>query len=213
MRNLYRFTGAILLAAGFTGGLFALMTGLIHSELGNLGEKPDKLAFEINPKIEDVVIAAKKVKIKKLAKIETPPAAPIIERQKAGKPSMPITKEKGRIPDFKPIKIKPGRFELVIADTNATPIVRVPPIMPARASRSGHCKMEFDVGVDGKPFNVKALYCTESLFKRASIKSAEKWQYRPKIRNGQAVIRRGVRTTISFNLKDENGKIIPQRGI
>jgi len=82
--------------------------------------------------------------------------------------------------------------------------------MPPRAEKSGHCTVRFDVSPEGSPFNVTAPYCTQSLFKRASVKSVEKWKYNPKIVDGRSVARSGVESKITFRLSDERGKLIPE---
>ena len=91
-----------------------------------------------------------------------------------------------------------------------SPIFRQPPVMPARAERSGHCDVIFDVNADGATYNVQVLTCSQNLFARASVKAAHKWKYRPQIIDGQAQDRRGVRTTITFSLTDERGNLIPE---
>jgi len=88
--------------------------------------------------------------------------------------------------------------------------VRIPPIMPPRAEKSGHCKVRFDVSPEGQPFNVVTTFCTQSVFKRPSTKSVQKWKYNPKIVDGRATARKGVETKITFRLADERGNIIPE---
>ena len=82
--------------------------------------------------------------------------------------------------------------------------------MPPRAERSGHCKVRFDVSPEGQPFNIVSTYCTQSLFERASIKSVQKWKYKPKTVEGRSVARSGVESKITFRLTDERGKLIPE---
>jgi protein TonB len=48
------------------------------------------------------------------------------------------------------------------------------------------------------------------MFKRPTNKAVLKWTYKPKILDGRAVARHGVKTTIRFNLLDERGRIIPE---
>ena len=52
--------------------------------------------------------------------------------------------------------------------------------MPPRAEKSGHCKVRFDVSPEGTPFNIDAYSCTQSVFKRESIKATSKFKYNPK---------------------------------
>lgn len=95
-------------------------------------------------------------------------------------------------------------------DGDASPCMRVPPIMPPNAERSGHCTLKFDVTERGYTENIIAMSCTEDLFKRASIQSVKLWVYTPKVERGQAVSRPGVETKASFKLSDEQGNLIPE---
>jgi len=89
-------------------------------------------------------------------------------------------------------------------------LLRMKPVMPPRAEKSGHCRVRFDVTPDGQPFNVNAHYCTQSVFKRATIKSVERWKYQPKIAAGLPVSRHGVEAKITFKLADDAGRLIPE---
>ncbi|MDB2438641.1 energy transducer TonB [Hellea sp.] len=95
-------------------------------------------------------------------------------------------------------------------DTDAEVCLRTPPIMPSDAQKSGHCNVEFDVSVEGRPINIKTTYCTEELFSRPSIQSVGWWFYYPKVERGMAVERSGVTNKITFKLADESGQIIPE---
>ena len=95
-------------------------------------------------------------------------------------------------------------------DGDAKTCHRVPPIMPARAVRSGSCKMKFDVDDTGSPVNITAK-CTESVFKKASINTVKRWMYLPKIMDGHPVTQTGVTTQIDFSLANEKGQHIPAK--
>ena len=73
--------------------------------------------------------------------------------------------------------------------------------MPLNAKQSGHCNLRFDVSSQGAPFNIRASYCTSNIFCGAAIKSVEKWQYMPKIKNGVTISRSGLVATVKFNLE------------
>ena len=95
-------------------------------------------------------------------------------------------------------------------DGDAAPCVRVPPIMPPMAKKSGHCKMLFDVSPKGRPENIKTTYCSQTYYAKSSIESVKWWFYTPKVERGQAVTRYGVESKITFKLSDEEGNIIPE---
>lgn len=113
-------------------------------------------------------------------------------------------------PDFVPPKIDRGPFKIVVSDRDAQPLVRIPPIMPKNAVKSGRCKLRFDVNRLGQPENILAQFCTEKLLERAAVESVEKWKYRPKIVDGRQKARTGVETTVRFIVTDTNGIPIPE---
>ncbi len=200
---------AVIPAAIVTVLLFVLMMSLISEEF----EPDDKIelnAFEINPKVEDVQILERETTITKIQKIETPPPPPQIERAKADRPAEPISSLEGAIPEFEAPTIDRSAFKITVSDRDAQPLVRIPPQMPPRAEKSGHCRVRFNVSPEGQPFDVTTTYCTQSLFERPSIRSVQKWKYNPKIQDGRPVGRTGVESKITFQLTDERGKIIPE---
>jgi len=209
MSNIVRWLIGIPAAAFVTVALFVLMTVLISAEF-EPQEKGETASFDINPKVEDIKVIERETKVDKVQKVVTPPPPPMIERAQADKPTEAIASLEGAVPDFEAPKIDRGNFKIAVSDRDAQPLVRIPPIMPTRAEKSGHCKVRFDVSPEGQPFNVEAPYCTQSLFSRSSIKSVQKWKYNPKIVDGRSVARSGVESKITFRLTDERGKIIPE---
>jgi len=209
MSNIIRWLIGIPAAAFVTVALFVLMTVLISAEF-EPQEKSETASFDINPKVEDIKVIERETKVDKVEKVVTPPPPPMIERAQADKPTEAIASLEGAVPDFEAPKIDRGNFKIAVSDRDAQPLVRIPPIMPTRAEKSGHCKVRFDVSPEGQPFNVEATYCTQSLFSRSSIKSVQKWKYNPKVVDGRSVARSGVESKITFRLTDERGKIIPE---
>lgn len=209
MGNIIRWIIGVPVAAFVTIGLFVLMMTLIAEEF-----KPqDKVAsasFEINPTVEDIKVIKRETKVQQVKKVVTPPPPPMIERQQAAKPQERIASLEGAIPEFEAPKIDKQNFKIAVSDRDAQPLVRIPPIMPPRAEKSGHCRVRFDVSPEGAPFNVVATYCTQKLFERATIKSVQKWKYNPKIVDGRNVARKGVENKVTYRLTDERGKIIPE---
>jgi len=209
MNGIIRWIGGLVVAGVITFLLFTGMRILIKGDF-KLQPKEDKLSFEVNAKIEEVKITRKDVKVSKVRRVVTPPPPPMIERQQAAQPTVAIASLEGAIPDFETPKLDRQNFKIAVSDRDAQPLVRIPPIMPPRADKSGHCKVRFDVSPQGAPFNVVATYCTGSVFKRASLKSVQKWKYNPKIVNGRTVARKGVESQITFRLTDERGNILPE---
>ncbi|WP_409433456.1 energy transducer TonB [Litorimonas sp. RW-G-Af-16] len=209
MGNIVRWLLFVPVAAIVTLALFVLMMTLIAEEF-KPQDKLEAASFEINPKVEDIKVIQRETKVDKVKKVITPPPPPMIERAKADKPTERIASLEGAIPEFEAPKIDRQNFKIAVSDRDAQPLVRIPPIMPPRAEKSGHCNVKFDVSPEGQPFNVTATYCTQSLFERASVKSVQKWKYNPKIVDGRSVSRAGVESKITFQLTDERGRLIPE---
>lgn len=209
MKNVIRWILGFPVAALVTIGLFLLMMTLIAEEF-KPQEKLATASFDINPTVEDIKVIKRDTKVKQVKKVVTPPPPPTIERQQAAKPQERIASLEGAIPDFEAPKIDRKNFKIAVSDRDAQPLVRIPPIMPPRAEKSGHCRVKFDVSPEGAPFNVTTTFCTQRLFERATIKSVQRWKYNPKIVDGRAVARNGVENKVTYRLTDERGRIIPE---
>jgi len=207
--SIKRFVPSAGLAIGATTSLGLFMAAMIATEF-QAQEKGETLGFEINPVVEDVEISIDRHPPKLTDRIETPPPPPNIERVKADKPTERLTPIDGRIPVFEPPQLDHKIITISIDDTDAKPLVRIPPIMPPRAEKSGHCNVRFDVSPEGAPFNVQATYCTQSLFKSSTIKSVQNWKYKPKVINGRPAARIGVENKVTYRLTDERGNIISE---
>lgn len=96
---------------------------------------------------------------------------------------------------------KPTRPKI---DTNVVPTLRIPPIYPARALRSGIegvVTVEFTIAVDGSvkdPVIVKSK--PPKIFDKAVLKSISKWKFNPDFVNGKAVEKR-ARQDVKFKLQ------------
>ncbi len=121
-------------------------------------------------------------------------------------------------PDFRisPIELK-SRFLVTDRDPPTCPdgipfARRFPAIMPAHATKSGRCDMEFQINRAGAYTNIKVVSCSESMFAKPSIEAMKKW--RKNIcgsENENEIDTDLVRTiSVTYRLVDENGKTIPE---
>ncbi len=198
------------------GPLAMIVTGLLALTMMKLidvqfiaAQAAEALSFEINPKVADIV-PLHKISPPKLNRVEIPPAMPDIDRQATARPSEGGVKLDNPIKDLILPEPVIDRTFVVMTDSNPSPVLRFKPVMPPKANKSGHCKMRFAVNAEGAPFEIEALFCTETLFKRNSVKAVQKFKYRPKIEDGLPVAMHGVTTIIRYNLVDEKGQIIPE---
>lgn len=96
---------------------------------------------------------------------------------------------------------------------DAKPMVRIPPRFPnsfLNRDNSGHCAMLFDINPIGKVVNAKTEYCTHDDIREASLESISLWKYTPKIVDGKAVVREGIKSRISFDIQDQCGYHFPE---
>ena len=191
-----------------TTGLGLLMANLIKVPFTAPDEKSERLSFVINEVLVDEPIPDRP-EPPALTEVAPPPAQPKLDYLDKRAPIMELVDIASKIPPFIPPVTRVEPIEIVM-DQTFSPIYRQTPIMPARAERSGHCDVMFDVNADGATYNVRVVSCSQTLFARASTKAAYKWKYRPQTISGQAQDRRGVRTTITFNLIDEHGNLISE---
>lgn len=211
-KSALRFGVAMPLAAIATVGLSLSMAALIATEF-TPQDKVESATYEINPKVEDIPDPIDRRPPDPLREIEVPPPPPTtgyVETDAVKVPPIEITGEKI---EFDPKMLDMGAtFKTVHIKRELTPINRFPPVFPARFLQgdvSGYCKVRFDLGSDGKPFNVQATICTDKALKSATVKSVKKWIYAPQVEEGRPVSRSGLETTIRFDLQDETGQPLP----
>ena len=90
------------------------------------------------------------------------------------------------------------------------PAVRIPPVMPPQAERSGWTQFKFDIQSNGRVDmdTVEVIDESGKVFREASRNSLKMWVYPPGMPEED---RKGVSTTITFQLSDERGNLIPAR--
>ena len=203
-----RYAPSAVLAVGVTIGITLGMADMIKAEF-QPQEKAENMAFEINPQVEELPVVSRTERKIEVKRVETPPPPPRIEQFDVTAPDVDIVEMGGGVPDFKMPDIKRD-FIITVSDRDAAPTVRIAPIMPPRAEKSGHCRVRFNVSAEGAPYDVQTTYCTQSLFERATIKSVQRWKFNPKMVGGRAVVMQGVENKVSYRLSDDRGNIIPE---
>ena len=96
-------------------------------------------------------------------------------------------------------------FSALSGEGEYLPIVKVQPVYPRRALQrgiSGYVLLEFTVTKNG---SVKDIVVIEeypsSIFRKAAIKAAEKFKYKPRVVDGEALEAHGVRNKIVFEMQ------------
>ncbi|WP_298915399.1 hypothetical protein [uncultured Algimonas sp.] len=106
-----------------------------------------------------------------------------------------------------------AEFEVIrqsVASREASNCVRVPPMMPPEAERSGHCVVAFTVAEDGDTVDVRSRECTEQIFCDPSAKAVRHFIYHPELRYGTPREVRDMETKMMFRLVSEDGTLIPE---
>lgn len=189
------------LATIVTVGLFLMMRQLI-----DIGPVPtrvveDRPAIEINFDV-DPVEPNHNTEPEYVETLPPPPAEPI-EHFTSAVDAVPST-DSYVMPRIEPANIG-GPTGIVIAERDPSPIVRVQPVYPMRASErmlEGQCTMMFDITPQGTTTNVRALNCSSSLFESASLNAIAHWRYNPQVEDGQPTMFRGATTQLVYRLDE-----------
>jgi protein TonB len=92
-------------------------------------------------------------------------------------------------------------------DRDVVPLVRIEPDYPARAAQrgiEGYVVVEFTISPAGTIKNARVIRAEPNgVFDASALAAVSRWKYNPKIENGTAVARNGVRVKLNFQL--ENG--------
>lgn len=134
--------------------------------------------------------------------LDQPPPPPPMVSDPSFRPSMAA--QIGAVPDFRATDIDIGTgFN---PDRDAQPLVRIPPQYPSQCQRTARAietvVVEFDVTPEGSVINVRVIDSSNSCFNRAAMRAVERWRYAPRVVDGSAQPRFGVRTAIDFGMEE-----------
>ncbi len=94
-----------------------------------------------------------------------------------------------------------------VADGPALPVVKVTPRYPARAQErgiEGYVLLEFTIDELGRVVSPRVLRAEPGgVFERAALRAVERFKYKPRIVNGQAVAVTGVQHRLTFELEGD----------
>jgi len=199
MGSLIRFLVGIPVAVVVTVALFLIMGALIQGPI-KLEEDKESLNLNITAQLQDTDISQANKEFKRPT-LDTPPPPPPATVDPSNRPSLDGVQ--AEIPTIDAnVNIGTG-FN---PDRDAQPLVRIPPQFPdrcqSRASSRETVFLEYDVTPDGTTTNIRVVDSTNSCFNRAASRSVERWKFQPKIVDNKAEWRRGVQTSIAFELAE-----------
>ncbi len=209
-----RFPVSFVLALTLTASMFLLLNTVISNQI-EVGERKVATKIDFSRLRRDSEIKMiKREKPKPVQPTEPPPEAPKIAAPEAV----------AQAPSAGPIAIGPGAGLNVDvkgmlggpgaagvgsgggggSDRAEMPLVRIQPEYPPRALArgiEGWAVIEFSVTATGTTKDVKAVESDPpGVFEQAAIKAVQSWKYNPKIQDGTAVERRGMRVMLTFKI-------------
>ena len=91
------------------------------------------------------------------------------------------------------------------SDRDVVPLVRVDPDYPPRARQrgiEGYVDLEFTIGPTGAVENPRVIGANPTgVFDEAALRAVRRWRYNPKLENGVAVSRPGIRVRLRFEME------------
>jgi len=188
-------------AAAVTFALFWVMQALIGVAGEMLEEKPALVVDFVRLK-RDREPETKKREIPDRKKPDQPPPPPQMDFSQNLDPDAALG---GIAP------IVDAAFEVVSADIGAggsdrdvVPMVRVEPQYPMKAKQQGiegWVELMFTITSMGTVADIVVTASNPgTIFNRSAVQAVSKWKYNPKVENGTAVDRPGVRMRLAFKL-------------
>ena len=203
MQSILRTSLSLPVAAVITASLAFFMAYLISVE-GEPGPDIAELTFDLFPRVDPIDPVQPPV-LTPVDPVAPPPPPPTIDVQTSQLPTDDFVMMAGTIPGVEVTRLGGDLTSFNISDGDVQPLVRIPPVYPARESErgiEGDCVLQFDVTVQGSPVNIQVLECASPGFARESIRAVERWRYNPRIRDGVPQMYHGVQTRLEFNLND-----------
>jgi protein TonB len=196
-----RLLGVSFFAAAITFGLFWVMQSLIGVAAKILAEKPAFVVDFVRLKRESD-LETKKREIPDRIKPDQPPPPPQMNF------SQNLNPDDGAviaIPDVDVgLELSATNLNAGGSDRDVVPLVRVEPQYPISAKQrgvEGWVELQFTITAAGTVKNIVVTASNPgSVFDSAAINAVSKWKYNPKVENGTAVDRPGVRQVIKFEL-------------
>ncbi len=197
----FRIFSVSLLAAAITFALFFVMQALVGAEGEKLEAKASNIVEFVRLK-RDTQPETKKREIPDRKTPDQPPPPPQMDFSQNLNPDDAV----GTI-----VPIVEAAMELVAADLggggsdrDVVPLVRVEPQYPISAKQKGiegWVELMYTITKLGTVTDIIVTAANAgTLFNRSAIQAVSKWKYNPKIENGVAVERPGVRQRIKFQL-------------
>ncbi len=191
---------SILLAIPVVVGLFYVMHSLIDREFENPEVKNTKIADLVQPD-EEIQLESNTRKPEKVEDPKEPP--PDLDTPEI---VMDLDVNVANVAPSTQVSVEISTSGMSTGDGEYLPIVKVAPIYPRRAQTrgiTGYCIVEYTVTTSGAIRDPVAVDCQPSgVFEKASVKAAEKFKYKPRVVDGEAIEVAGVQNKFTYELEE-----------
>lgn len=198
-RNLIRLILGGLLAIPVAGGLFFIMQYLIATADPKITNDERTKIAEIHMPEREITENVKE-EVEKVDDPEEPP--PDLDTPDV---DMDVDTDVVNIAPNAQVDISIDGSGMSTGDGEYLPIVKVAPIYPRRAQTrgiTGYCIVEYTVTSSGAIRDPQAVDCQPSgVFESASLKAAEKFKYKPRVVDGEAIEVAGVQNKFTYELE------------
>lgn len=197
VRLIFGLPGAVVV----TGAIFVLLATVIQQDQNVELSEATTVEINVTRQLQDTQTASAEDFQRPV--LDQPPPPPPTVVDPSFRPTMSV--QMGELPDLSNVDVEIGtNFN---PDRDAQPIVRIPPQYPqrcmARASELETVTVQFDVTPEGTVVNIEVVSSTNSCLNRAAARAVQRWRYNPKIVDGVAQPRFGVRTALDFALEGD----------
>ncbi|GAB3285159.1 energy transducer TonB [Parahaliea aestuarii] len=199
-RNLVRLVFGALLAIPVAGGLFFIMQYLIASADPEIDDTKQRKLADIHMPEREIETNRTEQKPDKVDDPEEPP--PDLDTPDM---DMDMDTDVVNTAPAQEVSIEISSSGMAATDGEYLPIVKVAPIYPRRAQTrgiTGYCIVEYTVTKSGSIRDPRPVDCQPSgVFESASVKAAEKFKYKPRVVDGEAIEVAGVQNKFTYELE------------
>ena len=203
----WRLLGVLLLGGCAAFALTWFMHELIHSSQQRLDEsKRAHLVDFVRLQREEASVRRDR-KLERTV-IEQAPPAPAAPSADASDTQAALMVSETLLPDGLDAGMRIGGLGFDSSEGEYLPIVKIAPVYPLRAQAAGvegECVVVYTVTTTGATRDVRVVesMCSNKLFYSASVAAAEKFKYKPRVIDGQAVEVHDVTNRFIYDIPDE----------
>lgn len=201
-----RFPIAVVGAVLISAVLFAFLH-LLVSQRGEIGEVQEAVKIEFTRLRQDTEVEKKRSEKAERVKAEQAPPPPMIALQKTSLDPNAGTDAASAIASLVENQTKQmGNLTgSGGADRDAVPLVRIEPDYPMQARQrgiEGWVVVEFTISTAGTVKDAEVVASEPgNVFDRAAVQAVRKWKYNPKVVDGKAVERTGMKIRLDFEME------------